>query len=92
MIVVPVVPVFPSIVSGFGENILSDTDGEFAESQTSSLSLQKAWRAFCSTNQEEMNIRGTPEKTPPLPRKRIRGIECGGEHRWSAQDTAEIEK
>ena len=42
--------------------------------------------------QEEMNISGTPEKTPPVPRKKIRGVEYGGEHRWSGQDRAVIEK
>ena len=38
--VVLVVPVSPSSVCGFGENILSDTDCEFVVSQTFSLSLQ----------------------------------------------------
>ena len=37
-----------------------------------------------------MNISGTPEKTPPVPRKMIRG-EYGGEHRWFAQDRTVIE-
>ena len=39
-----------------------------------------------------MNISGTLEKTPPVPRKKIGRIEQGGEHRWSAQDRAVAEK
>ena len=37
-----------------------------------------------------MNIDGTPEKTPPASRKKIRGIEYGGEHRWMARDKTVI--
>ena len=80
--VVRVVLVSPSIVSGFGENTLADTDCEFVEAQTFFFSLSKKRHPPFVESQEEMNISGTPEKTPPAPRKKIRGIEYGGEHRW----------
>ena len=64
--VVPVAPVFPSSLSGFGETVLSDSDCQFVESQTLH----------------------SPKKrdAPPASRKKTRGIEDGGEHRWTARD------
>ena len=46
----------------------------------------KKRHAPSAESQEEMNVSRTREKTPPVPRKKIRGIEFGGEHRWSAQE------
>ena len=39
-----------------------------------------------------MNTDGTPEKTPPASRKKIRGIEYGGGHRWSTFDKAVMKR
>ena len=82
------------IVSGFGEIVLSGSDCEFGESQTFffSLSLSKKRDAPSVEGPEEMNIGGTPKKTPPASRKKIRGIEYGGEHRWTTRGRTVIEK
>ena len=53
----------------------------------SRLSFSKKRHALSVESREEMNFSGTSKKTPPVRRNKIRGIECGGEHRWSAQDT-----
>ena len=43
----------PSIVSGFGENILSDTDYEFVQSQTFSLSPKNVTRFLLKSRRDE---------------------------------------
>ena len=87
--VVPVVPVSSSDVNVIGKIVLSDSEGENVHRR---LFLSKKRHAPFVESQEEMNISGTLEKTPPVPRKKLRGIEYGGEHWWSAQDRAVAEK
>ena len=63
----------PSNVSVLGEVALSDSDCEFGESQTFSLSRKR--EAPFVEDQEDMNIDGTPVKTHPVSRKKIRGTD-----------------
>ena len=65
----------PSMVSVFGDVVLSDSDHGFVESQTFSLSRKR--EAPFVEFQEDMNTGGTPKKTPPATRRKIRGIESG---------------
>ena len=71
-------------VNVIGETVLSVSECEVVKPQTLSLSTKR--EAFFVESREDMNADGTPEKTPPAPRKKVRGIEYGGEHRWSTLD------
>ena len=68
----------PSTVSGFGENILFDTDADLA-------SLSKKRHVLFVESQEEMNISGTVEKRFQHPGKRFAGssteVNFGGLHK-----------
>ena len=66
---------FPSDVNVIGEVVPAE-----------SAFLSKKREAFFVESQEDMNTDGTPEKTPPAPRKKILGTEYGGGHRWSTLD------
>ena len=52
----------------------------------------KTREAYIVESQEDMSIDGTPGKTPQASRKKIRGIEYGGEHRWSTLDKVVMAK
>ena len=77
------------LVSSIGEVVFSDSECESVASQTFfffSLSLWKgAMRSF-SKIEKDMNAEGTRQGTPPAPTKGIRGMEYGGERRWSTLD------
>ena len=62
-----------------GEIALAKSECEIVESQTFSLSAKR--EAFFIGSLEDINSHGTSEKTPPASRKKIRGMEHGGEHR-----------
>ena len=66
---VPVLLVSSSNASVFGEVVLSDSDCEFVESETFSVSRER--EAPFVARQEDMHIGGTPEKTLPVSKKKI---------------------
>ena len=71
-------------------SVFADSDCECVESQTFSVSRKRD--APFVASQGDMNIGGTLEKTPPVSRKKIRGIEYGGKRRWTARDRTVIAK
>ena len=81
--------VAPSMVNVFGDVVLSDSDHGFVESQTFSLSRKR--EAPFVEFQEDVNTGGTPKKTPPATRRKIRGIESGDVDRSSVREKSVIE-
>ena len=67
-----------------------ESEREIVESLTFSLSKQR--EAFSVQSQEDMNTDRTPQKTPPASRRKIRGMEYGGEHRSSTLDKVVVAK
>ena len=61
----------------------SDSERESVEPQTLSLSGKR--EAFFVQSREDINFDGALVKTPPVSRKKIHGIEYGGEHWWTAR-------
>ena len=70
-------------VNVIGEVVLPESECEVVESQTFSLSKQR--EAFFLRSQDDINTDENLRKHLQRPGK-IRGIEYGGEHRWSTLD------
>ena len=81
---VPVATDVPvSLSSGaLGEDFLSGSDREFAESQ--SFSLSRKWQAFLIESQGGLSMENSAEELSPTTRRKIQEVGCGVDHGWAA--------
>ena len=83
--VVSAVPVSPSsVVTECYEDVPLDSNWEFVEPRSSSLSRKRS--IVWGENRGAMSYEGTPEKAPPYSRRRMmpptRRMKRGGKRRW----------